>query len=654
MDTQPTNQTLSAQEIPFPNGNRAYMVVAPPAGSDGSGILQALDIQPPPALIIISGGAGSLDTAMQDNPELRSRLIQLFSRGIARAALDVKALILDGGTQSGVMQLMGQGVADRGRKLSLLGVVPAGKVTYPGGPQEGSIPDGAPLDPNHSHFVLMDSLEWGGETDTMFSLAETLASKPTAQAKPSVGQAAEAVPSVWPGKSAVTVLVNGGTQGISKNEVLQSVRHGWPVIVIEGSGGLADDIAKLLKEPPPFIQDSALAEIIDDGDLRLFGLDGSVAALRKLITRQFGRDETLELAWRRFGKYDAHAQRHQKEFNRLRIWILCLGVLTTFMVVLKSALATPGWVDSLTVLSAPARAWLNSAVAWLDDALYYVVLLLPILTSFFLAIETRLNPGNKWVLLRNSAESIKQAIFKYRTRPVLDSRPATPAGAGSAQIPAPSDQQQEQATREAELARSIEFISQQLVQSDVNTSSLWAYDGQLPPKYAAAEADDGFSFLTPDLYIAMRLDDQLDFFQDRTISKEKELRKYQILILAAGAVGTFLAAVGLQLWVAVTTALATAFIGFLQYRQTENTLLQYTQTSTNLENVKAWWTALSAQEQADRKNVDKLVETTERILESEHRGWIQQMQDALAQLRGEQAESESGQEPGQGTSLRQG
>jgi hypothetical protein len=63
---------------------------------------------------------------------------------------------------------------------------------------------------------------------------------------------------------------------------------------------------------------------------------------------------------------------------------------------------------------------------------------------------------------------------------------------------------------------------------------------------------------------------------------------------------------------------------------------------------------LSAQEQADRKNVDKLVETTERILESEQRGWMQQMQDALAQLRGEQAASESGQEPGQGTPPRQG
>jgi hypothetical protein len=624
--------TLSAQEVLFANGNRAH-IVAPPAGSDAASILQALKIEPPQALIIISGGAAGLDEAVAKDAELKSRLIQLFSRGIACAALDVKAVILDGGTQSGVMQLMGQGVADRDHGSTLLGVSPAGKVTYPDGPQEGSIQGGAPLDPNHSHFVLVDSDQWGGETETMFSLAAAL-----------VGAAPAAK------SAAVTVLVNGNPEGISKAEVLHSVRHGWPVVVVEGSGGLADEIAKLLKERPPFIQDPALAEIIDDGDLRLFGLDGPVAALKELITRQFGRDESLVLAWQRLGTYDVQALRHQADFNRLRIWILRLGVLTTFMVVLKAALASPGWVAYLTFLSQETRDWLNNiAVPWSGVVLYYVVLVLPILTSFVIAMETRLNPGNKWVLLRNSAESIKRAIFEYRTRPAVYSRPAA---AGGAQTPAPSDQQQEQATREAELARSVAFISQQLLQTDVNMSSLPAYAGVIPPQYAAAEADDGFRFLTPDLYIALRLDDQLAFYQRRSGSKEEELRRYQIWTLVAGAAGTFLAAVGLDLWVAVTTALATALITYLQYRQTEHTLVQYTQTSTALQNVKAWWTALSAQEQADRKNVDKLVDTAETIMASEQRGWMQQMQDALAQLRSEETKSSSGQEPGQGTSTK--
>ena len=313
------------------------------------------------------------------------------------------------------------------------------------------------------------------------------------------------------------------------------------------------------------------------------------------------------------------------------------------MVVLKATLATPGWVNYLTFLSKPDRDWLNNTgLPWLDWGLHGLVLLLPIATALVLAVETRLNPGNKWVLLRNSAESIKRAIFEYRTRPVVYSHPATPAAAGDAGTPAPSDQQPEQATREAELARSVAFISQQLLQTDVNMSSLPAYKGSLPPKNAAADDDDGFRFLTPDQYIALRLENQLDFYQKRSGSKEKELRRYQVLALVAGAVGTLLAAVGFDLWVAVATAVATAFIAYLQYRQTEHTLIQYTQTSTALENVKAWWTALSAQEQAERKNVDKLVETSETIMASEQTGWMQQMQDVLVQLRSEEAKSGSG------------
>jgi hypothetical protein len=43
--------------------------------------------------------------------------------------------------------------------------------------------------------------------------------------------------------SVLAILVNGGA--IAKEELLQSVRRSWPVIVIEGSGRLADDVAAL-------------------------------------------------------------------------------------------------------------------------------------------------------------------------------------------------------------------------------------------------------------------------------------------------------------------------------------------------------------------------------------------------------------------------
>lgn len=139
-----------------------------PAEMDVDQILQSLNIQQPKALIMISGGAAKIRL----NKQGQARLSNLFSLGIARAAATLGAAIIDGGTAVGVMKMMGQGVADRGHTTALVGVTPAGKVTYPGGLVEGSIEDGAALDSNHSHFVLVKGGTWGDETETMYSLAK--------------------------------------------------------------------------------------------------------------------------------------------------------------------------------------------------------------------------------------------------------------------------------------------------------------------------------------------------------------------------------------------------------------------------------------------------------------------------------------------------
>ena len=60
MDAQPTNQDRSKEGILFPNGNRAQLV-APAASTKAADILEALGIQQPRAVIIITGGADGLD-----------------------------------------------------------------------------------------------------------------------------------------------------------------------------------------------------------------------------------------------------------------------------------------------------------------------------------------------------------------------------------------------------------------------------------------------------------------------------------------------------------------------------------------------------------------------------------------------------------------
>src|SRR5438034_11012018 len=294
------DEKIRPQEIVFPNKNGAKLVTASRDTSMAT-LIKSLGISPPKKLILVIGGADELDQ------KLTSRLTQLFSRGIARAAADAEALIIDGGTQAGVMQIMGQSIADRGRKSSLLGVAPAGKVTYPGGPSLAS-DDSPPLDPNHSHFLLVDGKEWGSETETLFELA-----------------AAFNVP-------VLAILVNGGA--IAKDELLESVGRNWPLIVIKGSGRLADEVAALKEQPSP-IEDPVLAEIVEEGDLRIFPITGALEDFERMLLSQSPNEILLRAAWQRFATYDANAGRLQTAFKKIQFWILMLGLIAVFLAVFE-------------------------------------------------------------------------------------------------------------------------------------------------------------------------------------------------------------------------------------------------------------------------------------------------------------------------------
>jgi len=572
---------LAPKQIEFSNKNKANLVVST-GQTAATDLKNALGLSQPGPVLLLLGGDGELED------DLRPRVIQFFSRGIARAALDIGALIIDSGQHAGITAMMGQGVADRGHQTPLIGVAPASKVTYPNGVDKTDAADTDPLDDNHSHFVLTGGHNWGDEVETMFDLAKTLAQN----------------------KPVVTLLVNGGK--LAKKQVLHSVRHNWPVVVIKGSGNLADELATLWQERPDFIPDPDLAEIIFDGRRHFFQLERSIAAIERLLEQLTSHKEadetsTLELAWRTFAMYDAGANRQQAVFNRFQKWILSLGVIGTLLALAQTQLEITG-----------IEAGLVAA-----NILYYLILLIPISVSLLVAASNRFNAGNKWILSRASAESIKKEIYRYRARAEIY-----------------SDLETRRLSRDIKLTRKIDITSSKLMQTDVNTAAMPPYTGPIPPKYGAAEGDDGMSYLTPDRYLKYRLQDQLAYYRGKTVQLEKQLKQFQWLIYLAGAAGTLLAAIGLELWIALTTALVTAFTTYLEYQKTEEKLMRYNQTATDLANVERWWMALSAEEQADPANIDKLVGQTEATLYSEHAAWVQDMQDAMAELRAEQTNEE--------------
>ena len=570
--------------IDFPNSNRAQALYVS-QDTAAKQIIDALELPRPRALLVLNGGTAQMEA------ELQGQLDRLLQGGLARIAAEKQITIITGGTDAGIFALLGQGLAKWGRMAPCIGVAVARLVTWP-----GRIPDRlprwlfdrgrAPLEPHHTHFVLTDGNHWGAETETMFALAAALS---------------EGVPSV-------AVLANGGL--IAQDETLHNVRQGREIIVIAGSGRFADELAAVARcEAEP--ADAGVAEIVRKGRITLFDLSASPAELVELLkhklkgenemtlenenTEKTERHAALEDAWQSFAIYDHNSGIAQKRFLRLRKWILGLGVAATFLAIFHS------------VLKPVETPWIAQVNAWLR----YVVILAPILVTILQAGAAKFKGGTNYVLLRGSAEALKRQIYRYRAQVGI-------YGPGQTE------------PREVKLARRVKTIGGQLMKTEVNQGGFRLYKGDLPPKYGAHKDDDGFSDLDPDEYVAWRLEDQLGFYRSRIERFDKQQRLFQWLIFILGGFGTFLAAIGFEVWIAVTIALAGAFVSFLELKQVEDTLVAYNQAATNLEGIRIWWHALP--DKATQENKEKLVQNTEMVLQTELTGWVQEMRDALAEL----------------------
>ena len=435
------------------------------------------------------------------------------------------------------------------------------------------------LAPNHTHFILTQGEAWGAETPVMFDLAQAIA-----------------------GKLPVIVVMIGGGQ-VALSEILHAVHRRWRVLIIQGSEGSADELlaqwtTKVAKDDDPLI-----AEILADGDLHAFPIGDPPEALARWIGRELGGDTTLRQAWLRFGALDLAAVGQQKFFRRMQGLILALSVGVTASVVLHQAVPDKCAIPILGHDFGCRRG------------LHYLVIIAPIVLSILIGWTNRFHHGKRWVLTRQAAEAIKREIFQFRTG-------ASPY--------------RDEASREKDLAKAIEDVTRRLARSEANTTALPIYSGPIPPQYAVGDGDDGMSLLVPDRYIAVRLDDQLKFFRKKAVKLDILLERLQWGILGVGGLGTLLAAIGFDLWVTLTTAIAAALGTYLSYRGVDSTLTNYNQTAIDLENIKGWWTALRPDEQGDPSNVDTLVQHTEQVLATELSGWTQRMQDTLANLRKDQ------------------
>lgn len=620
MDSLPDNSSLDKGEIRFPNDNRAIFVKAS-AKDNPAELIKALGIKKPVTVLLLIGGADELD------PALNARIESLLENGLALAAADTNALIIDGGTKSGVMQLMGKVIALQGRVTPLLGIAPAGKVTYPGGPAARTAADRVELDPNHSHFVLVEGEEWSSGTEVMFRLARKLATE----------------------ARVVVVLVNGGDE--TRDEVRRAAKLGWPIVVIQGSGRLADEIATEVT-------------FAHEGNFEVFDLSNQAQTLKQTIIRH--AEGALIEAWRRFAQYDSNAKLNRARHIRLLSLTLATGVLgtlfalgqkqfvglegraifvsTTAYVFAAAPILVMGAVSMLKIFKPKSQrifliSWgvavLISAVllvlvrnlgdlSFLNYAVLvfkYLAIGVPVIVSVLMTASNQFKNRRKWILLREGAEAIKQEMFRYRTRIgeyADEDKSATPSKETDANA---------YLARDIVLANKLVAITERLMRTEVNAASL-QYEESGPPADALARSDDGFSFLTPERYLQVRLEDQLSFYQGSTNKLERQRLEFQSLILIVGGAGTLLAALGAELWIALTTATVTALSAWVSNLKLDLTLVKYNQSAGALSNLRLWWNTLPLEDKAKPANKETLVNGTEQILASERLVWVQQMEEA--------------------------
>lgn len=172
--------------------------------------LRALDIGVHRPVLVSVGGASGM------TPEHLTATAEILQERII-PALDLwRAAVVDGGTDSGIMRVMGRSRAAAGAHFPLVGVAAEGTVLLPG---RAPAADAAPLESGHTHVVLVPGEAWGDESPWLSRVATAIAD----------------------GQPSLTLVINGGE--ITYDDIDRSLQAGRPVVVVAGTGRTADAIA---------------------------------------------------------------------------------------------------------------------------------------------------------------------------------------------------------------------------------------------------------------------------------------------------------------------------------------------------------------------------------------------------------------------------
>jgi hypothetical protein len=208
---------------------------------------------PRPVLVLLGGAASMPD-------ETAGRLVPLF-REVAKVAEGLGAAVVDGGTDAGVMRLIGRARTAGTATFPLIGVVASGTVDVPGTSTTGK----AVVEVGHSHVIVVPGSSWGDESPWLFRVADQVAA----------------------GRPVLTLVVEGGP--IALTEAGLAAQHGGRILVVAGSGRTADAIARAARGGEA---SGDIAPLVESGLIVVVDLDRPDEIAARI--REFLGGETMD------------------------------------------------------------------------------------------------------------------------------------------------------------------------------------------------------------------------------------------------------------------------------------------------------------------------------------------------------------------------
>lgn len=201
-------------ELVFSDDRTAPAIYIADTDSLGN-VLTELNLASGRPVLVIVGGASKL--CEKDYTRLKS----FFLKVVAPLAESLNMAVVDGGTDAGVMRLIGEARQRINASFPLIGVAPVSLTNFSDNPYPIA-PDAALPEPNHTHFILVPGQHWGDESPWIAKVATAIAID----------------------RPSIAILANGGE--ITWTDAQQNIAADRPVIVVEGSGRTADILAQAL------------------------------------------------------------------------------------------------------------------------------------------------------------------------------------------------------------------------------------------------------------------------------------------------------------------------------------------------------------------------------------------------------------------------